>query len=114
MLSLRALFGLLLSLLTMLSPRSHVLIPGLGEDFPQEDEEKPKQVPKPIPKPETTPRWPKLVPLKLTIPDRITVVTVAELTSPQPGSPVKEYVEFYEKRHSRTTSSDSMFPDIDD
>jgi hypothetical protein len=109
-LSLRALFGLLLSMLTMLTPRSYVLIPGLGKDFPQEDEEKPKQVSKP----ETTLRWPKLAPLKLIIPDRITVTTVAELTTPEPGSPVKEYVEFYEKRHSRTTSSDSMFPDFDD
>jgi hypothetical protein len=65
-----------------------------GEDFPDEEKDK---------------RWPKLAPLRIKIPERPQTAG-SELTSPSPGSPIKEYVEFF-KRMSRDVSSDSMFPD---
>lgn len=38
-------------------------------------------------------------------------MTAGSERSPSPGSPVKEFVEFFSKRMSRDVSSDSMFPD---
>jgi hypothetical protein len=69
----------------------------LGEDYPENKER----------------RWPKLVPLRIAIPERDSREREEFARPPTPGSPVKRYVEHY-KRLSRRASEDSMFPDSRD